>query len=103
MKHFEKYNLAEPVCEQRHDGAVVWHVRGRLHRVSGPAVVYPNGAYQWWHSGFLHRADGPAVGYYDGRVDWWLWGEYCHSMQSWMAENRELSSKQKTAILLQWG
>ena len=103
MKYFEKYNLTEPVCEQLHDGTVVWHVRGRLHRVNSPALVFPNGAYQWWHSGFLHRDYGPAVGYYDGRVDWWLWGEYYHNIQSWIAANRELSSKQKTAILLQRG
>ena len=45
---------------------------GQLHRVHGPAVVYPNGSEFWFQCGQHHRIDGPASIYADGLRRWYL-------------------------------
>ena len=34
-----------------------------IHRMDGPAVVFPTGTRQYWQYGQLHREDGPAIIY----------------------------------------
>ena len=34
---------------------------GRLHRLSGPAVIYNDGEMWWYKRGKRHRDDGPAI------------------------------------------
>jgi hypothetical protein len=48
---------------------------GRVHRIGGPAVIWPHGAKEWRVNGKLHREDGPAVDFGDGRNEWYLNGE----------------------------
>jgi hypothetical protein len=38
-----------------------WYVRGRLHRVDGPAWIRADGTCEWWQDGKLHREDGPSI------------------------------------------
>jgi hypothetical protein len=42
-----------------------------LHRVDGPAVIYPNGTKGYYKDGKIHRDDGPAVIYQNGRTEYW--------------------------------
>jgi len=38
-----------------------WFINGKLHRESGPAIVWKDGARKWYINGKLHRLNGPAV------------------------------------------
>ncbi len=42
------------------DGVIEWRdEEGKLHRVDGPARVFPSGREEWLRHGRLHRAEGP--------------------------------------------
>jgi len=64
------------------DGVIEWRdENGELHRVGGPARVFPSGREEWFRHGRLDRAGGPAVIhapaaiYPDGRRIWFIEGE----------------------------
>ena len=58
------------------EGCTRWcDIRGELHRLDGPAVIYDNGEIQWWVDGKLHRLDGPAIEQTNGQKEWWVDGE----------------------------
>lgn len=52
-----------------------WRYEGTLHRVSGPAVVYPDGREGWWWYGQRHRDGGPAMIWPDGTEEWYQNGK----------------------------
>ena len=52
------------------DGTECWCQHGNRHRVDGPAVIYPDGTEYWYQHGDRHRTDGPAVIYKDGAEYW---------------------------------
>lgn len=56
------------------DGGKEWLVHGQEHRVDGPAIDYADGTKEWWVNGLAHRIDGPAKEYADGRKEWYLNG-----------------------------
>jgi hypothetical protein len=60
--------MAQPIVDSL--GTRVWRENGKLHRLDGPAVIYPNGIEMWYKNGKLHRLDGPAVESADGSR-WW--------------------------------
>ena len=62
----------EPVCVVHLNGHQEWHVDGRLHRLDGPARIWPDGSQEWWVDGQLHRLDGPAVIRADGYRAWYV-------------------------------
>jgi len=43
-----------------------------LHRLDGPAIIWPNGTKLWYVDGKCHRTDGPAVEHTDGRKSWYV-------------------------------
>ena len=47
---------------------------GQLHRMHGPAVIYPDGTEFWYQRDKLHRIDGPAKILFDGKCQWYLDG-----------------------------
>ena len=55
-------------------GSVSWYRDGALHRTDGPAVIYSDGDKLWYQNGLLHRTDGPAIEFYDGSNEWHLNG-----------------------------
>lgn len=58
------------------DGTERWgSADGLLHRLDGPALIFPNGDAHWFKNGQLHRLDGPAVVYRSGCEEWWVHGE----------------------------
>jgi hypothetical protein len=65
----------EPTLTVNADGTQRWLVNGELHRLDGPAFIYPDGTQQWYVSGELHRLDGPAVIWANGDQAWWVNGQ----------------------------
>lgn len=57
------------------DGRQEWRVNGLLHRVDGPAITFSDGAETWYRRGRPHRVDGPARTWPDGTEEWWVDGE----------------------------
>jgi hypothetical protein len=57
------------------NGAQHWHKEGELHRLDGPAIIYPNGEQFWYKEGVRHRLDGPAIVYADGEQRWFKEGK----------------------------
>lgn len=53
-----------------------WVCNRLLHRVNGPAVVYPKNQYRaWYRYGQLNRTDGPARVWNDGCIgEYWING-----------------------------
>lgn len=57
-----------------------WYLNGRKHRHGGPAEEYSDGRKWWYCSGKLSRLDGPAVVFpeqcYSVPVQYWVNGEF---------------------------
>ena len=59
------------------DGLVRWlDDEGLLHRVDGPAWVWPRGTQYWSRHGRFHFAHGPADLYADGTLAWYEDGQF---------------------------
>jgi hypothetical protein len=43
-----------------------WKVGEVLHRLDGPALIYPDGSFEWRRYGILHREKGPAMAWTAG-------------------------------------
>ena len=58
------------------NGVEAWFLNGNpeepLHKVDGPAVIYPDGSKAYCQNGLLHRVGGPALEYSDGTKAWYL-------------------------------
>lgn len=48
----------------------------KVHRILGPAIIYPNGDQMWYQEGNLHRMDGPAVKISTGGEGWYFKGNF---------------------------
>jgi hypothetical protein len=57
------------------DGSEYYYLNGKCHRVDGPAIIYANGSQYYYLNSKLHRADGPAVIHSDGYQKYFLNGE----------------------------
>jgi hypothetical protein len=44
-----------------------------------------NGTKRWWLKGRLHRIDGPAVEYLEGNRFWWFYGDWL-TEQEWLSK-----------------
>lgn len=69
----------------------LWHKDGRLHRVDGPAIIFPDGGTQWYQNGRLHRIGGPAIETASGFKMWFEHGVFSsevgpiqHPTQHWV-------------------
>lgn len=56
-------------------GVQEWREDGELHRLDGPAVIYPDGGEGWYRNGYIHRENGPAYTCTSGEKRWYRWGE----------------------------
>ena len=65
------------------NGYKAWYVKGKQHRLDGPAVECANGSKYWYIEGKCHRLDGPAIEYADGSKCWYIEGEYLTFQQFW--------------------
>lgn len=74
---------------------------GRLHRDSGPAIIFKSGTRLWYQHGRAHRIDGPARIWADGRVQWCLDG-YIYTFEEWLKEVA-VSYETKIMLKLQYG
>ena len=76
MTDQELVEILTLTCETDEHGVINYrNSAGELHRVCGPAVIYPDGSEWWYQQGQIHREDGPAVIYQDGDCQWWLNGQ----------------------------
>ncbi len=57
------------------EGNIAWYKDGLYHRLDGPAVVWKSGTKFWYQDGLLHRLDGPAVELIDESQEWWYEGK----------------------------
>ena len=62
-----------------------------LHRVGGPAVIFPDGRHEYRINGVMHRVDGPATVYLNGMMEyqpsWWIRGEHVTTkVNKWMQD-----------------
>jgi len=55
-------------------GIKQWRLNGKVHRVDGPAIIYPKGTKDWYVNGKLHRVDGPAIEWFNGWKVWFVYG-----------------------------
>jgi hypothetical protein len=82
---------------------------GKLHRKSGPAVIWEGGGYEWYKSGKKHREDGPAVEWADGSKAWFQNDrphrvdgpafEYADGRRLWFWEGEEMTEAQFKSIV----
>lgn len=78
------YHREDGPAIERADGFKEWRLKGKLHRVDGPASLSPNGKYEIWAlNGKYHREYYPAISTSDNppgywQKEWWLDGE-CHA------------------------
>jgi len=66
--------IEQSICKVSPNGTKRWYLHDKLHklhRIDGPAVVYPDGEKRWYQNGKLHRIDGPAIEYSDGTKHWY--------------------------------
>ena len=76
--HAELDQLAEELtlrCEVNEYGIIrYYNSNDEVHRIGGPAVIYPSGSKYWIQNDKLHRLDGPATVYADGSNSWYIDG-----------------------------
>ena len=58
------------------DGTQYWVQNGLPHRTDGPAAIFADGTEIWYRNGVFHRTNGPAVIYPNGECDWYQNGSY---------------------------
>jgi len=64
-------------------GTEVWMVCGEVHRLDGPAAIYPDGDEIWFMNGQMHREDGPAMVHADGTKCYYLFNRQ-YSYKEWL-------------------
>ena len=84
------------------NGIEKWSCGYKLHRVDGPAIIFPDGEQRWVVNGIWHRTDGPAAIQQNGDVSWYLDG-YNYSFNQWLLVNTVISAEQKVMLKLQYG
>ena len=52
------------------DGVEYWYLGEELHRLDGPAVIYPDGSSLWFRHDMHHRTNGPAIDMASGFRVW---------------------------------
>ena len=67
-----KYHRLDGPAIEYPDGSKFWFVKGKNHRLDGPAVEYADGSKYWFVKGKQHRLDGPAIEYSDGSKYWYV-------------------------------
>ena len=69
-KNYPNYKVVDPI-----DGTEKWYVDEKLHRIDGPAIIYPGGVEEWYVDGKIHRIGGPAITYPGGVEEWYVDGK----------------------------
>jgi hypothetical protein len=57
------------------DGSQMYRLKGRFHRLDGPALIDMDGTEEWYKHGLRHRLDGPAIICPDGDEIYYIEGE----------------------------
>jgi hypothetical protein len=87
-------------------GIETWYECGILHRLDGPAIIYPNwhvdGYKAWYVNGKRHRLDGPSFEWDDGTMWWHIEGVQYFNFKSFQAAGK-LTDDQMTILKLKYG
>jgi hypothetical protein len=84
-----KYHRIDGPAVIRADGTQAWCVNGLLHRTDGPAFISPDGDQSWYTNGEFHRVDGPAIIWHNGDQDWIVRGEdITQEVNDWMRKQK---------------
>jgi hypothetical protein len=78
------------------DGNKYWYKNGERHRLDGPAVEGANGYKEWCKNGKTHRLDGPAKQWPSGEKEWYKDGKRFKSKDTFF---RALNKKEKEIAL----
>ena len=92
--------MTEPELIIDSDGMKRWFLNGKLHRLDGPAVIWPNGDKWWYSNGMIHREDGPAVEWTSG-AKWWYFNGQLMSFNEW-CQQLNINDEQKVQLLLEY-
>ena len=93
------HNLSGPAVLP--NGAKVWYVNGKRHRLDGPACEWKDGDREWFIDGKRHRLDGPAIQCDDGD-SWYVGGVWCKNFKDFQ-KAAKLSDKQMCVLRLKYG
>jgi len=68
-----------------------FNLKGKWHRLDGPAKEWLNGDKEWYKEGRFHREDGPAVEWSNGYKYWWVLNRYLEESEfnSWINRVRK--------------
>jgi hypothetical protein len=94
------HNLSGPAVVSL-NGAKVWYVNGRRHRLDGPACEWKDGDREWFIDGKRHRLDGPAIQCNDGD-SWHVDGVWCKNFKDFQKAGK-LTDDQITILILKYG
>jgi hypothetical protein len=72
------------------NGYKVYYQHGIIHRLGGPARIYSDGQHAYYQNGRLHRLDGPAKIYANGTIQYWVDGEVPTFIMDLIITDREM-------------
>lgn len=81
-----KYCNGSHTYENR-KGDLSWEKDGKWHRDGDlPAWIGADGRLEWWQNNQLHRICGPAVIYPSGALEWWInYENITEEVNAWLA------------------
>jgi hypothetical protein len=83
MKENKKNRILKKEAQEAHkrlenlprvDPPIEYFKESKLHRIDGPAVIWPDGNQYYYFNGEKHRFEGPAVIHDDGTKEWYING-----------------------------
>ena len=96
----------QPTMTTDEYGTIRYTLYGRLHRLDGPAVIWPDGTQCWCLHGQRCREDGPAVFPADGDEEWFIndkrytFNNYCKKLNLSEEDITFLKLKFNTCIVV---
>lgn len=95
-----QYTPWEPPSENI-SGTQCWYKNDKIHRDTGPAVIYADGSKFWYKDGKFHRECGPAIMYADQSKECWVNGKlhcddspaviYSCGYKEWFKDGQEIT------------
>ena len=87
VKHLGTH-INETLAESWHDS------KGDFHRLNGPAITFHDGDTRWYKHGFLHRLDGPARIWPEQGIEHWykdgdLYEPTAHEIIAWKMKKKQ--------------
>lgn len=103
-KYATVYTANEKLQFETMDKYAAWYILNNNHifRPRGPSIILHNFGKYWANYGKLHRVTGPAVIYYDGQLKWCLNDQEFDDFNGWLAKNHYISKRKKFDLILKY-